>query len=367
MSIRKVLGPALAVALLVGVGFAVYLSSKEKGLAPTAGGAAPVTVKVLTGSEKEKFLADPELTALLQAQGITLVVQKAGSREIANRPDLKDFDVAYPAGAHAAAKIAQVTGSRQVAASFYTPMAVASWKTLLPTLQKAGLVSEKDGAHILDIGKLISMMEKDVRWKDMPGNSAYAVGKSVLISSTDVRKSNSGAMYLALAAYLANGSNVVDNEADADKVAGKLVRLFSKQGFLESSSVGPFEDYTAMGIGKAPLVLVYEQQFIEHALSRPSLNPDMMLLYPAPTILSKHTMVAMSDKGTRFMQFMANDPKVASIAQRYGFRTADNTELFAALQAKSLKLPQTLVDVVDPPSFDVLEKLIGHIDVALTK
>jgi hypothetical protein len=349
--------------LLAGVGLAVNYSMREKKQVDSR-----IAVRVLTGSEKEKFLNDPELAKILESEGITLTVQKAGSREIATRPDLKTFDVAYPAGEHAAVKIAQITGSKRSFTSFYTPMTVASWKTLIPVLQQSGLVAQKEGAFfIVDMSKLVDMMQKGTRWKDLPGNTAYPAGKSVLVSSTDVRKSNSGGMYLALAAYVANGNSVVDNEADADKVAASMVGLFSKQGFQESSSAGPFEDYTAMGIGKAPLVMIYEQQFLEHYLSRPNPNPDMVLLYPQPTILSKHTLVALSDKGERFAKVMTTNPKVNSIAQRYGFRSQENTELFAAAAAKKLAIPHTLVDVIDPPSYDILEKLIGRIDAALTK
>jgi len=210
-------------------------------------------------------------------------------------------------------------------------------------------------------------MQKGTRWKDLPGNTAYAVGKSVLISSTDVRKSNSGGMYLALAAYLANGNNVVDNDADADKVAAGMVGLFSRQGFQESSSAGPFEDYTAMGIGKTPLVMIYEQQFLEYILSHAKPNPEMVLLYPVPTILSKHTLVALSDNGARFAQTMISNPKISSIAQRYGFRTQDSSELFAAVEAKKFVVPHTVVDVIDPPSYDILEKLINRVDAGLSK
>jgi hypothetical protein len=370
MNFRKAFGPALAVLLLVGVGLAVNYSMRDKKQADAAAGrvAAHINVKILSGSEKEKFLADPELAKVLDDEGISITVQKAGSREIATRTDLKIFDVAYPAGAHAAVKITQTSGSKRVFTSFYTPMAVASWKSLIPVLEQSGLVAHKDGAYfIVDMGKLVDMMKKGTRWKDLPGNTAYAVGKAVLVSSTDVRKSNSGGMYLALAAYVANGNNVVDNEADADKVADSMVSLFSRQGFQESSSAGPFEDYTAMGIGKAPLVMVYEQQFLEYAFSHQNPNPDMVLLYPAPTILSKHTLVALSDNGARFAQVMTTSAKVSSIAQRYGFRTQDSTELFAAADTRKLVIPHTLVDVIDPPSFDILEKLIGRIDVALSK
>ncbi|HEY1496848.1 MAG TPA: hypothetical protein VGF49_19975 [Candidatus Solibacter sp.] len=366
MNLRKALGPLLAVLLLAGVAVAIRFSMSEKKAADSA--ASRITVKILTGSEKENFLNDPELAKVLAAEGITLTAQKAGSREIATRSDLKTFDVAYPAGAAAAVKIAQNTGSKRVFATFYTPMAVASWKTLVPVLENAGLVTRKDGSYfIVDMARLVDMMQKGTRWKDLPGNTAYAVGKSVLVTSTDVRKSNSGGMYLALAAYLANGNNVVDNEADADKVAANMVKLFSKQGFQESSSAGPFEDYTSMGIGKAPLVMIYEQQFLEYTLSHPNPNPDMVLLYPMPTILTKHTIVALSDNGARFAQQMTTNPKIASIAQRFGFRTQDNTELFAAVKAKKMVIPQTIVDVIDPPSYDILEKLINRIDSALSQ
>jgi hypothetical protein len=365
MNFRKALGPSLALLLLAGVAIAIRFSMSEKKASDSA--ANRITVKILTGSEKEHFLNDPELAKVLAAEGIALTVQKAGSREIATRPDLKTFDVAYPAGAAAAVKISQNTGSKRVFATFYPPMAVASWKTLVPVLESAGLVTHKDGSYfIVDMAKLVDMMQKGTRWKDLPGNTVYAVGKSVLVTSTDVRKSNSGAMYLALAAYLANGNNVVDNEADADKVAASMVKLFAKQGFQESSSAGPFEDYTSMGIGKAPLVMIYEQQFLEYILSHPNPNPDMVLLYPMPTILTKHTIVALSDNGARFAQQMTGNPKIASIAQRFGFRTQVNTELFEAVKARKMVIPQTIVDVIDPPSYDILEKLINRIDSALS-
>jgi hypothetical protein len=64
---------------------------------------------------------------------------------------------------------------------------------------------------------------------------------------------------------------------------------------------------------------------------------------------------------------MTTNPKVSSIAQRYGFRTQDSSELFAAVEAKKLVIPHTIVDVIDPPSYDILEKLIGHLDASLNK
>jgi hypothetical protein len=368
MNLRKALGPVLALLLLVGVAVAINYSVRENRQSQLAvqQAAARVNIKILTGSEKEHFLEDPELNQVLAAHGMTLTVRKAGSREIAARPDLKTFDIAFPAGAHAAVKISQNTGSKRIFTAFYTPMAVASWKTLIPVLEQNGLVSKKDGAfYIINMAKLLDMMEKGERWKDLPGNTAYDVGKSILVTSTDVRKSNSAAMYLSLASYLANGNNVVDTEADVNKVTPGMIGLFSRQGYQESSSAGPFEDYTAMGIGKAPLVMIYEQQFLEYVLAHPNPNPDMVLLYPQPTILTKHTMVALTDNGARFAEELISDPKLITIAHHYGFRTQDSSELFAALDAKKFPIPHTIVDVIDPPTYDILEKLITQIDAGL--
>src|SRR5262249_43497104 len=149
MIVRKAIGPALAVLLLIGVAVAINYSIHERKRENSGQRSDHITVKILSGSEKEKFLSDPELLKVFEDEGMTLNVQKAGSREIATRPDLKSFDVAYPAGAHAAVKISQITGSKQIFPTFYTPMAVASWKSLIPVLEKSNLVSQKDGAYFI--------------------------------------------------------------------------------------------------------------------------------------------------------------------------------------------------------------------------
>jgi len=373
MKLRKLLGPLLALLLLIGVSAAVSYSVRDAKQARIARqqAAARITVRILASSEKEHFLDDPELAQILAAHGMAIACQKASSREIASRPGLRGFDVAFPAGTQAAIKIAETTGSKRLFTLFYTPMAVASWKSLIPVLEQSGLVAPRLASRgqntwfMVNMGKVLDLMEKGTRWKDLPGNTDYAVGKSFLVTTTDIRESNSAAMYLSLAAYLANGNNVVSTDADAERIAAKMVSLFSRQGFQEASEVGPFEDYTAMGIGKSPLVMIYEQQFLEYVISHANPNPDMVLLYPEPTILSKHTMVALTDNGERFAKEMISDPKVNSIAQRYGFRTENNAELFAAVEAKKLAIPHTLVDVIDPPTYDILEKLITRVDAGL--
>lgn len=371
---KKFVGPMLALLLLAGVAAGIVYSARDKRAADTAATPAPAAkaeagktvVRVLTGSEKLDFLRDPELAAVLAAQGIALDVQKAGSREIATRPDLKTFDVAFPAGVAAAKKIAEATGSRRISNSFYTPMAIASWRQLLPPLEANGIVRRQGGVYyVVDMRKLVELMAQGTRWKDLQPNPDYAVGKSILVTSTDVRTSNSAAMYLALASYLANDDNVVDSDAAADAAVGRLIGLFSKQGYQEASSTGPFEDYVTMKLGKSPLVMIYEQQFLQYALQHDAIDPDMVLLYPQPTVLTKHTIVALSDAGARFADVFDRDPKIRAIAARYGLRGSDNTALFAQAKARKIEMPPTLVDVVDPPTYDLLERMIARIETAL--
>ncbi len=61
-------------------------------------------------------------------------------------------------------------------------------------------------------------MAGGARWGDLDENTAYDVNKSILITSTDVRKSNSAAMYLALSSFVANGNSIVQSDAEVERV-----------------------------------------------------------------------------------------------------------------------------------------------------
>lgn len=363
---KRLVGPLLAVALLLGIGYAGYRSYSQNRLLESARSEAEKmeTVRGLIGSEKEGFFNDPRVQDALRKHNITVVVEKVGSRAIAQRTDLQKFDFAHPSGAPAAQKIQQSVKAQQVFTPFFTPMVVASWKQLLPALMAEGVVKKEGGYYfIVDMPRLIAMMDKGTRWKDLKDNSAYAVSKSVLVSSTDVRRSNSGAMYLALASYVGNGNNVVQSDADIQKVLPLVSSIFLKQGFQEGSSAGPFEDYLSMGIGKAPMVMIYESQFLEYLNktgNKP--NPDMVLLYPKPTLFSKHVFVGLSAQGVKLGQLLETDPELQSLAVAYGYRTANQTQFANTIADKKWPVPTTLVDVIDPPSFEVLERMIIEIE-----
>lgn len=369
---NRLIGPALAAVLLIGVGAAGWHSYQQRSgnEAARLEAAKTVTVRGLIGSEKAAFFADPRAIAIFQKHGLTVQVDKAGSRAIAQRPDLKSFDFAHTSGAPAALSIQQSTKAQQVYTPFFTPMVIASWQALIPLLEREGLVKQESGSYyLMDMPRLLRMMDQGVRWKDLKGNDVYPSSKSLLVSSTDVRQSNSGAMYLALASYVTNDNNVVQSETDLQKVLPLMTRIFLKQGFQEGSSAGPFDDYLAMGMGKAPLVMIYESQFLEYQAKRSPSSPavadprqQMVLLYPKPTLFSKHVLVALTPAGAKLGALLESDPELQALALDYGYRTSNQGAFAQWVQAHKLPVPLQLVDVADPPAQEVLERMIAEIE-----
>jgi hypothetical protein len=209
----------------------------------------------------------------------------------------------------------------------------------------------------------MALIDKGTRWRDLKGSEAFATGKSVLVNSTDVRTSNSAAMYLSLASYLANGEQIVQSQEDVDRVLSKVVPLFLRQGFQEQSSAGPFEDYLALGMGKAPLLVAYESQLVEFWLRHPDrLKNGMVLLYPRPTVYSKHVLVPFTPAGARLGAALESNPRLRDLAHAYGFRTGGDVKGPENWAKRGVTVPDTLVDVIDPPSHEWLERMIQAVE-----
>jgi hypothetical protein len=209
----------------------------------------------------------------------------------------------------------------------------------------------------------LSLVARNARWSDLPNNSAYPITRSILITSTDVRKSNSAAMYLAIASYVANGNNIVQDAGQAAAVLPKVQPLFLRQGYTESSSEAPFEDYLSIGIGKTPLVMIYEAQFVARAAANDgSISKDMVLMYPTPTVFSKHTLVPLTPAGDRAGRLLMSDPDLQRLAIKYGFRTTDTTAFNKFVTSHKVVLPPTLYNVIEPPTYEILESMISAIE-----
>lgn len=364
MNIKKLIGPILLMILVLGVGAGIYFSSKDAKVEKEKKELESklVEAKGITGSEKYNFLTDTRTLDIFRKNGIALKVEKSGSREMAFRPDLKKYDFAFPAGVPGASKIKDITGKHKQFTPFYTPMVIASWKPIAEILIKNGIVEQKgDYYYIINMKLLFQLIKEEKRWKELKDNSEYSISKSVLISTTDARTSNSAAMYLALASYILNNYNIVTTDEQVSALIPTLSSLFLKQGYVESSTSGPFEDYVSMGIGKSPLVMIYEAQFIEFMIQS-SRNPEMVLLYPKPTLFTKHILVPFSENGEKVGMLLEQNEELQKVAAEYGYRINNAAYIKNLWQSKNIKLPDTIIDVVDPPSYEVLEKMIVEIE-----
>jgi hypothetical protein len=353
----RVLGLILAGILAVGVIAAVVAS-----LSGSFGPRQLVAVHGVIGSEKQPFFDDPAVQAEFQRNGLDVKVDTAGSREMATTTDLSRYDFAFPAGIPAALKIKTDHRAKATYQPFFTPMAIATFRPIAQLLVANHVAADQGGWYSFDMQAYLALVARNARWTDLAGNTAYPASKSVLISSTDYRTSNSAAMYLSLASYVANGGNIVADDATARAVAQKVAPIFLRQGFTASSSEEPFQDYLSIGIGKDPLVMIYEAQFLALQASHDSaLSADMVLMYPNPTIFSKHTLVPLKPNGDRVGQLLMSDSALQRLAVKYGFRTAGPGAFNDYLKSHGVPAPPQLANVIDPPAYDQLETLINTI------
>lgn len=323
------------------------------------------TIAGVIGSEKRAFFEDPEVKAALAKHGFEVKVDTAGSREIATSVDLSKYDFAFPSSTVAAERILQpssghpaVTGKKY--AVFSSPMAIATYQPIVNLLSAAGIARQVNGVWYLNMQKYVDLAKAGWRWTNIRGNTTYPVNKRLLITTTDPRTSNSAAMFLSIVSYVANHNLVVQNEADEKKVLPLVAPLFVNQGYTDSSSEAPFDDYLSLGMGKSPMVNIYEAQFVDAAVQR-KLKPDMVLMYPSPTVQSKHTLVSLDGDGEKLGELLSTNRELQKLAAKHGFRTADSRQFDTVVREHHVPVPTDVIDVADTPTYDTLEHLLDGV------
>ncbi|MEJ5928285.1 hypothetical protein WG915_06600 [Corynebacterium sp. H128] len=345
-------GAVLIAVVLIGVIVAAVILGRGGGGAPFAGGAK--TVKVVMGSEKLPYFSDPAVINRLDELGLKVEATPSGSRKIATRADLKNFDAAFPSSATAAEKIARETQPQGTYTPFHSPMAIATFEPILSALEREQVAQQKGGVWYINVEKYLELAKSGKRWRDIAPD--FPSPLTVQISSTDIRSSNSAAMYLSIAAWVANGGNVPATDAEVEKVVQEVSPLFTHQGYTGGSSAGPFAEYLSQGIGARPMVMIYEAQFIGQQLEAP--NPTDMLAYLDPTMSSQHTVLSYTDEGSALGDALQHDPELQKLAARHGFRPNTPGIFNQELQQAGVTPPPEFLPTVNPPDFERLEQLI---------
>jgi hypothetical protein len=325
-----------------------------------------VQVQELSGLiavDVEPYFQDPRVQKLLADNGFKLNLTRVGSRDMAARvvPG-QTPDFFYASGVVAANQISDAAKKANLATTIYspiyTPMVIASWAPIAQILATNGMAKEASaGVWSVDLQKLTQTMLDKKRWKDLKGSQAYDVGKSVLVSTTDVRKSNSAAMYLALTSFAVNGGDVVTDRDTALKTARAVAGLFKRQGYQENYVNGNFDDYVSIGIGKTPMAWIYENQIVNYAMAKKGLGPGMVLLYPQPTLFNKVVFVASSERAKKLGELLSTQPELQRLAVDFG----DTAHFVQSTKAAGLAVEERITQVIDPPSFEIMAEMIDVI------
>ncbi len=373
----KTMRALITLVLLAGLGGAVFFAMRgqredQARLQETQAIANAPVLKGVIALDVEPFFKDPRVIKVLAAHKLPVDVVRVGSREMAAKVVAGAApDFLFPSGVVAANQVVDAARKANIPAAqtapFYTPMVIASWEPIAKILVANGLARPMSPkVYGVDMAKLTEAMLAKKRWKDFKDASAYDVSRSVLVSTTDVRRSNSAAMYLALTSHALTGDIVTDRAA-AQQTAMKLVELFKRQGYQENYVNGNFDDYVAIGIGKTPMAFIYENQLVSYALTKKGVGADMVLLYPQPTIVNKVVFVSMNERAKGLGELLANDAELQGIAVEYGFRIADTQRFMAAIQPTGLAVEPRITQVVDPPSFEIMAEMIDTVAKEMTQ
>ncbi|MEU4177660.1 hypothetical protein [Streptomyces sp. NPDC026589] len=320
--VRRIVGIVLAVVLIAGVAAAVALG-RDSG----DSGTAAKTVRGVIGSEKAEFFADPDTVKALAAKGFTVRTETSGSWAMDRLP-LKGHDFAFPGSKAPADELRRGADAQGgPLRPFYSPLVVVAHRNAAEVLADNGLARLRaaDGSKFTTQGTLLmapylAAAEDDRTWQQLKGASGHAeLSGTVFITSTDPVTSNSGALYLAAASYVADGGRVAADAKAVERTAPLMRKLVQVQGAQQTSSDAPFRDFIS-GVGN-PLVLVYESQVASLLMSSQRQEVgDLVVLYPDTTVSSDHTLVPLTDHGRELGELLATDPGLRKLAVRHGFR-----------------------------------------------
>ncbi|WP_199862494.1 hypothetical protein [Streptomyces sp. Root431] len=346
--VRRILGIVLAVLLLGGVA-AVLVTGGDKDT-----GTATKTVRGVIGSEKAEFFADPQVVKALAAKGFTVGTETSGSWDMEELP-LDGYDFAFPSSRGPADGLRAKAKTKDKAATaplrpFYSPLVVVAHSTAARVLAGNGLATlgERGTTGTLKMDAYLAAARADRTWQQLEGSAGHAeLSGTLFITSTDPVASNSGALYLAAASYVADGGKVAGDVAAVTRTAPLMRKLIQVQGAQQAGSDAPFRDFIS-GVGN-PLVLVYESQVAAQLLAGRPMG-DLVVLYPDTTVNSDHTLVPLTENGRALGELLSTDPELRKLAVRHGFRPQGaGSEFTAATTGHAAYLNQTLTGVRQAP------------------
>ncbi|MFG2000693.1 hypothetical protein ACGFNU_16270 [Spirillospora sp. NPDC048911] len=364
---------AMAVAPLVGLG---VLGSQEKLLLPLE------RVLVVKGklASKGDYFEDAEVQRILMRHGIRVQITRSSSREVAVN-SLGGYDFAFPSGQPAARLILDSRNAKGLRAKqfrpFVSPIVLATFREYAETLRGKGVArrQEKAGSlyYDLDMKRFLELVKGGQRWNDL-GIKQHGMsnGNLVLAQTPDLCAANSAATYMGLIAFVENGNRAVGSAQEAVALARRIKPLLTEQG-LPTSEI--FKTYAAPeGRQIAPIIVVYEHQFLAYQLDRS--DGERVLMYPQPGFFPLPELISFNDKGDRLGELIVSDSELRRRAVELGYRILDNPgappgkQLGAFLDERRIPAPaMTTPDLTRTvlPSVGDLEKMLVEVGCSESK
>ncbi|WP_249124090.1 hypothetical protein [Saccharopolyspora erythraea] len=337
--------------------------------------APAVTVVRGKMGSKVDFFRDTQVQELLRRKNFEVIVDNSGSREVATH-DVARYDFVFPSGQPAAEMIMNTNVGAQAYVPFVSPIVLATYRPYAEALHELGIATpmNPDGNsplyYRIDVSRFVELTELRRRWNDI-GIREHGIQNNnlVLAHTSDVCLSNSGGTYQGLIAYAKNGGTVASSEAEVAALAESMKPLYRAQGAPTPDRV-PFY-LSPEGKRIAPIVVIYEHQYLAHQLRRPVGQPDedRVLLYPADHFETQPAFIALNDNGRKLAQLLRTDPELRTRAVELGFRVLDaeqdtaSPQLTRLLNDRGLEAPSSGNDHTRAylPTLDLFEMLITRI------
>jgi hypothetical protein len=218
---------------------------------------------------------------------------------------------------------------RKSAVVFQTPIALFTWKELLPELEKAGLVYSKDGVYYLRMQPLVDAMVADKQWNDL----GVGIPGYVRVESSDPASSSSGTLWLEMIGdYLVPGDNrdgKVLTSADLQANPTLLPELYTyweNQGFQVDTTSKLFDKFISSGAGM-PMVVAYESSYIDwyeaQSEGMKAQAAKIVGLYPEITINTDHTLASLTPACDPLVDAFTSDTELQELGWvKHGMRNA---------------------------------------------
>jgi len=385
-SLEKIIGIVIVVAVIV---IAIIIKMSLNG----GNGAKLEKVYVATGGGKEDFIADEDVTKIIQKEYKLDIVYDSWSngktvsiplvREAIGKGNNSIPESDWSVRNDSCSKYDALFTSDERFYNYYklypkkdeaeryqvmdgsltlnTPIVIYSWKDVANALAKQGIVTKRGNVYyITNMNKLLNLILEGKSWSDIGLNSIY--GK-INIYSTDPVTSSPGATYYGLLlSIMTNGDLSADN---VKRVLPKLRNFYIKSGYMNNTPADLFELYLKTGEGAKPMIVDYEKSIVELANkdrdAYESVKDQMVIMYPTPTIWNSHCIATFSDKGNEFLKVFDNKEVQKLAWTKYGFRVGTTGGSYKVSDAKVDGIPQNITSVTSGLKMDVYNQIIDYL------